>query len=195
MLDRLLCRAWILRRSALPAVCAEDGDFHTAVLLPVIPRFLTVDWLGLAPSHDLEAIHRDVVLPYEIGLYGLGTPAAELEVVFGSPRLVREALNGHEVTLNAAHLIAAQLIELLFGLIRQFRGIKFEEHDDITGGLVIVDICHALVQLAMKLIGEVRLYLVGFLGGGVRSAEGVARTSVSGIRLFGGCADLRLVTL
>src|ERR1700720_1482262 len=99
--DRLLCRAGVLRCRALPTVRAENGDLHAAVLLAVVPRFLVVYWLVFAQSNDLDAIHGDIMLPYEVGLHGLGTATAKLEVIFGSSSLVREALDSYEVTLHA----------------------------------------------------------------------------------------------
>src|SRR5258708_19556706 len=67
----LLCGAGVLRRGAWPAVRAEDGYFHTAVLLPVVAGLFVVHGLVFAESHDFDSVHRDVVLRPNVGLYRL----------------------------------------------------------------------------------------------------------------------------
>src|SRR5260370_31033237 len=110
----LLCGSGALRGRAWPAIRAENGHLHAAILLPVLPGLFVVHWLVFAQSHDLDAVHGHVVLRYEIGLHGLCAPTAELEVVFGRARLVREAFNGDEVGLHAPALPTTALAELMF---------------------------------------------------------------------------------
>src|SRR5712664_2470394 len=186
----LLCGSGALRGRAWPAIRAEHGHLHAAILLPVVPGLFVVHWLVFAQPHDLDAVHGHVVLRYEIGVHGLCTPTAELEVVFGRARLVREAFNGHEVALHAPDLPSTELVELLFGFIGQLRGIEFEEHHDVARRLVVVKVRDALAEFGAK----IGLHLVGFLGGRVRTPKGVARARIGGVRLFRGCADLGLVT-
>src|SRR5260370_28666735 len=75
----LLCGSGALRGRAWPAIRAEHGHLHAAILLPVVPGLFVVHWLVFAQSHDLDAVHGHVVLRYEIGLHGLCAPTAELE--------------------------------------------------------------------------------------------------------------------
>src|SRR6266404_1924846 len=128
MLGVLLGRAGALRSSALSSIRAEDGYFDATILLPIISRFFVVDRLILAESDDLNAIDGDIMLRYEVGLHGLGAATAEVEVIFGSAGLVREAFDGHEIALHASDLGAAELVELLFRIIGQLCGIEFEQY-------------------------------------------------------------------
>jgi hypothetical protein len=191
----LLSGAGVLRCCAWSAVRAEDGHFDATVLLPVVSCLLIIHGLVFAEPDDLDAVDRYIVLRHKVRLYGLGTATAELEIVFGSSRLIREAFDGHEVALHASDFGATELVELLLGIVGQLRGIKLEQDGDVARGLVIVNVRNALIQLAVELVGEVGFDLVGFLGGGVRTPEGVASARIRGIRFFGGRADLGLGTL
>src|SRR5258708_8492407 len=99
----------------------------------MIGGFCVVDRLCLAGPEDLDAIDGNIMLRYEVGLHRLGAATAQLEVIFGSAGLVREAFDGHEIALHASDLGAAELVELLFRIIGQLLGIKFEQYSDIAG--------------------------------------------------------------
>ena len=120
---------------------------------------------------------------------------AQIQVVLGCSRFVREALDGYEIALHAAHFRAAQLIELLLGVIRQFRGIELEQYDDIARRFVIVQICDAFVQFAVELRGQLALHLIRLLRRRIRTPQRIPSSRIRGIRLLCCCADLRFVAL
>src|SRR5260370_2513674 len=84
----LLCGTGVLCCRAWPAVRAEDGHLHAAVLLPVVPGLFVIHRLVLAESDDLDAVHGHIALRSKIGLGSLGPPPAELVVLFPPARLL-----------------------------------------------------------------------------------------------------------
>src|SRR5258708_26819533 len=72
----LLCGAGVLRCGAWPAVRAEDGYFHTAVLLPVVSGLFVVHRLFFSESHHFGAGQKGGLLRHQVGLYRLVPPTA-----------------------------------------------------------------------------------------------------------------------
>src|SRR5260370_18673824 len=118
----LLCGTGVLCCRAWPAVRAEDGHLHAAVLLPVVPGLFVIHRLVLAESDDLDAVHGHIALRYKIGVDSLGAPAAEFEVVFGRAGLVREAFNGHKGALHASVFPTTGFAHLLLAFVGQLPG-------------------------------------------------------------------------
>src|SRR5258708_40130623 len=136
----LLRGAGALGGRALATVGAENSYFNATVLLPVVSGLFIVHRLVFAESDDLNAVHGHIVLRHKISLHGLSAATAQLQIVLGGASLVGEALNGHEIALHASDFGAANLIELLLGIVRKLRRIELKEHHDVTRGLVIVDV-------------------------------------------------------
>src|SRR5260370_17149100 len=76
----LLCGSGALRGRAWPAIRAEHGHLHAAILLPVVPGLFVVHWLVFAQSHALYAVHGHGVLRYAIGLPAPSPPPPPLPV-------------------------------------------------------------------------------------------------------------------
>ena len=89
------------------------------------------------------------MLADQISLHRFRPAPAQIQIVLRRSNAIRETLNRNEVSLQASHLPGCQLIELLFRIVRQFRGVKLEQHRSVAGGLVVINICDPIIQLVM----------------------------------------------
>jgi len=137
----------------------------------------------------LDAVDGQVALGHEVCLNGLRPAAAEIKVVLRRADFVGVALNRDEIALSGASLCGDELIEGLFGLVRELRGIKFEEYGSFAGGFVVIEIGDAVVQV----IAQVAFHLVSLFRGCVGAAQGVGRTGIRAGRLFVGGAESSFV--
>src|SRR5258708_19438995 len=78
----LLCGTGVLCCRAWPAVRAEDGHLHAAVLLPVVPGLFVIHRLVLSESFDLWTVPVHISLRFPVGSPTLSAPSAYLPLSF-----------------------------------------------------------------------------------------------------------------
>src|SRR5450432_1753202 len=110
MLPLLAALLRLRRLCGLGSVGAEHRHFHTTVLFTSLTAFAFVNRLVLAETHDLNAVHRHIVLADEVGLHRFGAATAQIEVVLDGASLVGVTLNGDEISFEATDLTGGHLI-------------------------------------------------------------------------------------